>query len=284
VAPPARASPPPGLGGLRRSGAVTDLLFLDACATLEPTQLRPVAEALGLTVQAVSHVFRSLSSRGQVAYRDGHYRLTLEGVAWLHETLTALGDDVRARLGRLHVIRSTRALAVGALEPGDAVALEIRDGLLSARRSSGGPSRGRVIRGGANGALVEIGELEGIVPITPAPIRVTTVPESEVYSADLHDRLALALRGATGPVAAVGLEAFLAVRRATSLAVSRFAPTAVCRESSRVGVQSTLVVLERDLPRVLGELAGPSPPPVQVLPLGGGRRRERRRRGGQRVA
>ncbi|HYA10072.1 MAG TPA: hypothetical protein VEH10_00120 [Thermoplasmata archaeon] len=275
------ASSAPGLKGLRRPGAVTDLLFLEACAGLEPTRLRPIADALGLTVQAVSHVFRSLRSRGWVVYRDGRYRLTLEGVAGLHETLTGLGDDVRSRLAGLHVVRSTRALADGRLEAGDVVALEVRDGLLTARRGSGGASRGRVVRGARPGDLVEVGELEGIVPITPAPIRVVTVPEPALRSPDLAVRLARALRGVDGPVAVVGLETFVAVRRRTPVPVSRFAPTAVCREASRVGVPSTLVVLDKDLPRVLGELAGPSPPSVEILPLGALRRPPGRRRRGR---
>jgi len=180
----------PGLKGLRRSGAVTDLLFLEACAKLEPSQLRPVAEHLGLTVQAVSHVFRSLRQRGWVEYRDGRYRLTLEGVAGLHETLSRLGEDVRDRLAGLHVIRSTRALADGPLVPGDSVALEIRGGLLLARRASGGPSRGRVVRGGPSGSLVEVVELEGIVPITPAPSTRTFMHEPR--SGEFLDRHASA--------------------------------------------------------------------------------------------
>ena len=261
-----------GLKGLRRSGTVTDLLFLEACATWEPTQLRPIAETLGLTIQAVSHVFRTLRDRGLVQNRDGRYRLTLEGVARLHEALTSLGEDIRSRLGRLHVIRSTRAIAAGPLSVGDPVALEIRDGLLTARHAAGGASRGRVARGGLAGSLVEVSELEGIVPITPAPVRVTTIPESEVHAAGLSSRLTRELKGRPGPVAVVGLEAYLAVRAAIPLPPIRFAPTAVCREASRIGVPSTLVVLDRDLPRVLGELAGPEPPPVEVLPLAGGRR------------
>lgn len=271
-----------GLKGLRRSGTVTDLLFLEACATLEPTQLRPIAGTLGLTVQAVSHVFRALRDRGLVRYRDGRYRLTLEGVAGLHEALTSLGEDVRSRLGRLHVVRSTWAVAVGPLSAGDPVTLEIRDGLLTARRAAGGASRGRVVRGGRAGALVEVGDLEGIVPITPAPIRVTTIPESALRAADLSARIGRELKGRSGPVAVSGLEAFLAVRPMSPVPVSRFAPTAVCREASRVGVASTLVVLDRDLPRLLGELAGPDPPPVEVLPLGGRRRKATRPRRGRR--
>jgi len=279
-----RAGGSPGLAGLRRAGTVTDLLFLEACATLEPTQLRPVAEALGLTVQAVSHVFRSLRARGWVAYQEGRYRPTLQGVAWLHETLTGLGDDVRARLGRLHVIRSTGAVARGPLADGEAVVLEIVDGLLTARPGSTGGSRGRVLRGGRSGSLVQVGDLEGIVPITPAPIQVRTLPPASLFSEELPRRLARALRGRRGPVAAVGLEAYLVARSAGAEPIARFAPTYVCLEASRVGVPSTLVTLERDLPRVLGELAAPSPPPVEVVPLDGRRRgatgRGRRRRSG----
>lgn len=264
---PARPAVSSGLKGLRRPGAVTDLLFLDACMTLEPSQLRPIAEALGLTVQAVSHAFRTLGARGWVVFRDGRYRLTLEGVAWLHEMLARLGDDVRARLDALHVIRSTRALAAGALAPGDGVSLEVRGGLLTARKGNRGPSRGRVVRGGPAGGLVEVGQLEGIVPITAAPIRLRTIPESKLYAPELPAQIARGLRSARGPVAVEGVEAYSLVRRATSGPLHRFAPAAVCREASRVGVPSTLVVLERELPRVLGEFAGPSPPPVEVLPF-----------------
>ena len=272
MAAPPRPAASDGLKGLRRAGAVTDLLFLEACAKLEPSQLRPIAVALDLTVQAVSHVYRALRARGWVEFRDGRYRLTLEGVAGLHETLARLGDDVGARLAGLHVIRSTRALAEGAVAPGDPVTLEIRDGLLTARRSAGGPSRGRTVRGGRAGSLVEVRELEGIVPITPSPIRVRTIPESRLYAPELPVQIGRELRRSPGPVAVEGLEAYHLVRQATSAEVARFAPVAVCREASRVGVPSTLVVLDRELPRVLGELAGPNPPPVEVLPVGGDRR------------
>lgn len=262
---------PPGLRSLRRPGTIADLLFLEACLRLEPTQLRPLAAELGVTVQAASHTFRTLQARGWVARRDGRYRLTLQGTAWLHRTLADLDRDVRARLQGLHIIRSTRAIADRPLAVGETVSLEIRDGLLTARRGASGRSRGRVLRGGAAGSLIEVGELEGIVPITPAPIRVRPIPESSLHAPELAARIARELRTSKGPVAVEGLEAYVLVRRATSLPLHRFAPTAVCREASRLGVPSTLFVLEKDLARALGELAVPSPPPVEVLPLGGRR-------------
>lgn len=257
-----------GLAGLRERAALPELLFLYECATLEPPRLRPIADRLGLTVQAASHTFRELRDRGLVAVRDGRYRPTIEGVARLHGALDLLGADVRERIDRLHVIRSTRAVALGSdLVAGDPVALEIEDGVLGARRGRSGPSRGTVVRGGAEGTLVEVGGLSGIVPIVPAEITVRTLAESDLDDSSLRGRLRRALRVSRGVLAADGLEALHSVRRATDRPVVRFAAPAVCLEASRVGVPSTLFVLERDLPRVLGSFRDPSPPKLRVLPV-----------------
>jgi len=266
-----RAPESTGLAGLRRGGTVTELLFLYECATLEPTQLRPIAERLGLTVQAVSHSYRQLRRRGFVTVQDGRYRPTVEGVAWLHETLRRLGDDLRDRIERVHVIRSTRALALENLPKGATVSLELRNGLLSARPGGAGPSRGRVPMGGRKGTLVEVSDLEGIVPIAAAPIVVRTLA-----AADLNDRRLAARVRASLPsdplavVAAEGLEAFHALSIAGCRNVLRFAAGRATLEASRLGVPSFLLVLESDLPHFLSEFSGPIPPPLEVAPLPGG--------------
>jgi predicted transcriptional regulator len=263
-----------GLAGLRRGGAVTELLFLYECTTIEPTQLRPIAERLGLTVQAASHSYRSLARKGLVEFRDGHYRPTVRGVAWLHGSLGRLGDEVRTRIERLHVIRSCRAIALTSVSVGDAVSLELVDGLLSARAGGSGPSRGRVARGGRKGSLVEVSDLEGIVPLSPAPVHVRTLSEDDLRD----DRLAQRVRSTLGPPApgllgAHGLEAFHALRSATDRPIGRFAVAAEAREASRIGVPSTVFVLEGELPRFLAEFGGADPPPLDVTPLP--RRRDR---------
>jgi predicted transcriptional regulator len=266
--------PPEGLAGLRRGGAVTELLFLYECTTLEPSQLRPIADRLGLTVQAASHSYRSLSRRGLVEFRDGRYRPTVRGVAWVHESLGRLGDEVRVRLERLHVIRSCRAIALDVVSPGEMVSLELVDGLLSARLGNAGPSRGRVARGGRKGSLVEVSDLEGIVPLSPSPIHVRTLSEDDLTDERLPERIRKTLEGRTpGLLAAHGLEAFHALRSATDQPVGRFAVAAEAKEASQIGVSSTVFVLEAELPRFLAEFGGPDPPPLDVTPLA--RRRAR---------
>jgi predicted transcriptional regulator len=273
----ARTSEASGLAALRRGGTVTELLFLYECATLEPTQLRPIAERLGLTVQAVSHSFRQLRRRGLVTVREGRYRPTVEGVAWLHETLRRLGDDLWERIERVHVIRSTRAVALDDLAEGAPVSLELRHGLLSARPGAGGPSRGRVLRGGRKGTLIEVGDLEGIVPLVAVPISVRTLTVADLDDPRLSERVRRVLpTDPTAVVAADGLEAFHAVSRATPRPVVRFAAGAACLEASRVGVTSVILVLETELTRLLAQFAGPSPPALDVAPLPGGAKTHRR--------
>lgn len=272
-----RTPPVTGLEGLRRGGTVTELLFLYECATLEPTQLRPIAERLGLTVQAVSHAFRALRRRGLVTVRDGRYRPTVEGVAWLHETLRRLGDDLRERIERVHVIRSTRALALEDLAEGATVSLELRHGLLSARSGIGGPSRGHVRRGGRKGTLVEVADLEGIVPLSPAPIEVRTFKVNELADPHLAERVRRSLPSdPLALVAANGLEAYHVLSKAVDRVVLRFAVGTACLEASRLGVPSYVLVLETDLPHLLTQFAGPSPPPLEVAPLAGKARAQAR--------
>jgi predicted transcriptional regulator len=261
-----------GLATLRRSGSVTELLFLYECATAEPTQLRPVAERLGLTVQATSHSFRQLRRRGLVEFRDGRYRPTVEGVAWLHGTLGALADDVRRRVARLHVIRSARAIALVPLAAGASVSLELRDGMLSARPGASGPSRGTAVATAAAGALVEVTNLEGIVALEPAVVAVRTISDADLADPSLAAGLAAALPGPRELVAAEGLEAYHSLRRVTERPIVRFATAAACVEAARLGVPSTLFVLETDLPRLLASFAVPVPPPLDVLPVRAARR------------
>jgi len=266
-------APGDGLAALRRTGRISELLFLYECATLEPTQLRPIAERLGLTVQAASHSFRHLSRAGLVEVREGRYRPTVRGVAALHDSLDRLGADVARRLARLHVIRSTRAVAVGRLAPGDSVSLELKDGVLTARRGGTGSSRGRVTRGAPDGGLVEVGRLEGIVPIVPATVTVYALAPAEVTDPATRDAVRRRIRAHRPAIlAAEGLEAYHLLRAVAPGAVVRFAVAASCQAASKLGVPSAVFVLQDALPQLLADFSSAEPPPLEVRGLGGRRR------------
>ena len=274
--PGATSKTPPrsGLATLRRAGTVSDLLFLYECETHEVTNLRSVAERLGLTVQAASHTYRNLSRRGFVELGGGRYRSTVRGVDWLHTALGSVRDDLAYRLDRLHIVRTTRAVATGRIEKGDRVALEIRDGTLTARSGSGRGSRGRAHSQAARGDLVEVGELEGIVPLPHGALSVLPLPVDRLHDPSLVPATRAVVAAARdGLLLAYGLEAGHVLGRAVpGRPTIRFGVAAAIVEATRLGVDCLLVVVDRDLPRVFEQIQGPDVPPVEFLALRGARR------------
>ena len=262
---------------LRRGGAVSDLLFLYACTTREIGQLRDVAGALGVSVQAASHTFRGLVRRGLAQARNGRYRPTIAGVDFLHRTLRDVDADVAERLERLHVVATTRALAGAAIPAGASVGLALEDGLLTARPGSAGPSRGVARQAARAGDLVEVERLEGIVPLRPAPVTVLTVPDRRLAEPGAERALAAELgRRASSVLAVHGLEALYLARRAVPRrTVERFGVPALVREASSLGVPATVVVLDRDAPRLLALLDAAGPLGIEIVPLGTPVRRDR---------
>lgn len=274
---PSPSSRRAGLSTLRRLGAVSDLLFLYEAETREANQLRTIAERLGLSVQAASHTFRSLRARGLVELRDGRYRPTVRGVDWLHSALGSVRDDLAERLDRLHIVRTTRAVAAGTVHSGDPVSLELVEGTLTARPGAGTGSRGRAHSSARTGELVDIGELEGIVPLPHGRLWVVALPADRVREAGLASEVRAAVsKSPPGLLLASGLEAFHVVRRASpSRPVVRFGVAAAIVEATRLGVECTLVVVDRDLPRLFERLEGPDVPPLEFLPLRRGTHRAR---------
>ncbi|MCI4350095.1 MAG: hypothetical protein L3K15_01075 [Thermoplasmata archaeon] len=267
-APHAPATIRKGLAGLRRRAEVTELLFLYECTTAPPTRLRPIADLLGVTVQAASHAYRALARRGLVESRDGRYRPTVAGVDWLHSRLGDVQDDLVERLRRLRVIRSCRALAPSPLRAGEPVTLTLEHGLLTARPGATGSSTGRARAAARPGALVEVDDLEGIVPLAPGRVDVLVVDPQRVDDPRLLARIRpwVAPRH-DGILAAVGLEAYHLARRATSEPIQRFGVGAASREASRLGISTTVFVSAPELPRLLADLGEADDPPLNVRSL-----------------
>jgi predicted transcriptional regulator len=249
---------------------VTELLFLHECATREVTQLRPVAQRLGLTVQAASHIFRQLRRRGLAESRNDRYRPTVAGIAWLHAAFGSVREDLDERLQRLHIIRSTRAVARGSIRADARVVLEVRGGVLEARVGTRGSSRGRARTAARNGELVDVVDLEGIVALQPAEIEIVTLPDAGALDRRRLGQLRRLVRSSSESLlAASGIEAYHWLQRATHRPVVRYAVAASAIEASKVGVPTTLVVLESDLPRLLSRFDQPQPPPITVRRLRG---------------
>ncbi|MDE1837658.1 MAG: hypothetical protein KGJ23_13735 [Euryarchaeota archaeon] len=269
---PSGSSPPSaeGLSSFRRAGRVTEVLFLYEVALHRHARLRPIARELGITVQAASQLNRALEQRGWTQLVEGNYVPTVRGIAALHEALISLRTDLDDRLGRLRVVTRCRAVAARPLRKGQRVVLRLEDGLLVAVPGDRGPSRGRTMLAARRGDLVEVEELEGILPLRPHPVRCLVLPTRPLPTRRAGQEVAQELRRSRyGLVAAEGLEAYHLLQRATALPVVRFGVASVCREAAQMGVPVLVVVAEERLPAFLQKLSDPTPvAEVEVETLG----------------
>lgn len=257
---PARTPGEGGLLDLRRSGQVTETLLLYEVTVHRHTRLRTIAKALGVSVQATSMIVRGLSKASLVSLIDGTYRPTVRGIDRLHASLTLLREDLDRRLGRLQVVRRTRALAARPLRSGQRVVLELRSGLLEARPGTRGSSVGTAVHDARAGALVEVEGLRGIVPLRPETVHCLVLPSRGTLSSASLRRVAQEIRRSPhGLVAAEGLEAHHLLRRVTQGPVARFGVAAAAREAVQMGVPALVLVSEELLPTFLQRLAEPAP-------------------------
>jgi len=236
-----------------------------------------IAEAVGVTSQAVSEYIRDLVEDGLVE-KEGRsrYRVTTEGVDW---TLGA-ATDVRRFADHvtedvLGSVQEDAAIATAPIEEGQTVALSMRDGLQHAtpvaenegERESGNESEGGSEsrnEGSATGVattdadaggVVGVTGFEGVIDLEPGEVHVLQVPSVRSGlpdETDLEDvREACE---AADVVAAAGIEAVGALRAVDIDSVGHFAAGEVAADAASRGLDAVVVASVDNVGRVTDAL------------------------------
>jgi len=204
-----------------------------------------IADAIGLTPQAVSEHMSSLVDEGLVdKRRRGRYKITKEGadvVLSRAESLEEYVEHVTEEVvGRVFV---DTAVADAAVEEGDEVELRMRDGFLRATPTEEAePPKARAVTDAREREDVGVAEFEGLIEFDRGTVTVVTVPSVEdggSAEADLED-IDVTL---DCEVFAAGTEAAVALEKA-GVDYRRHAATQAAVEASRNGVSSTVVAVE----------------------------------------
>jgi len=216
-----------------------------------------IADAIGVTSQAVSEYIRELVDEGYVQM-DGRsrYRITKEGVDWL---LTQAGD-VRRYADRvtddvLGGVNEEAAIATADIAEGESVTLSMQDGLLHAAPGEAGPATGVATTAASAGAEVGVTGFEGIIDMEPGRVTVVQVPPVRAGGSGAVDTEALtaACAGAT-LVLAAGTEAVVALRRIDAAPAVTVAAGAVAAAAARRGVDVVVVATADQVGRVTDPL------------------------------
>ncbi|GAB7090916.1 winged helix-turn-helix transcriptional regulator [Halorubrum luteum] len=140
-----------------------------------------IADALGVTSQAVSDYVRSLVEDGYAEkLARGRYQVTKEGVDWLITRTDGLSEYLsRVTDGVLGSVDVDAAIATAPVSGGDEVGLTMRNGVLhavpKAELDDVAASAVAVTEGTAHEAI-GVTEFEGVVDYDPGVVTVLSVP------------------------------------------------------------------------------------------------------------
>ncbi|MFC7069243.1 MarR family transcriptional regulator [Halobaculum lipolyticum] len=240
------------LGVLRHKREATRYRILVEIAERQPAvSQREIADAIGVTAQAVSEHLGDLAEGGLVDREGrGRYRVTKEGVDWL----ISRTDELREYLDRvtgdvLGDVEVETALADGDVAEGDRVALSMRGGVLHARTVGSaetvtpGAATAVAVTAATDGADVGVAEFDGVVDYELGAVTVVVVPAVRDGGSGAVDGDRLrAVAADDDLVVAAGTEALAAVRRIDRDPDVRFGTVDAVREAAMRGLDVLLVV------------------------------------------
>jgi putative transcriptional regulator len=167
-----------------------------------------IADAVGVTSQAVSEYIRELVDNGFVEKEArSRYRVTKRGVDWLirqASDVRRFADHVTEDV--LGSMQEDAAFATADIEAGETVSLSIQEGLLHAAPGDDGPATGIATTDADAGAVVGVTGFAGVIDLEPGTVTVFQV--SPIRSAEPGESAALAsATAAADVVVTAGVEA-----------------------------------------------------------------------------
>jgi putative transcriptional regulator len=242
---------------LRSKREVSRLQILVEIAEHQPAvRQQEIAQKLGVTPQAVSEYIRELVDDGMVAaHGRGRYGVTREGIEWVLNHAEALESYARhIRRDIIQQVSTWTALAAEDLGEGDTVGVYMRGGLLYASKEPRS-AMGTVIRDARAGEDVGIARLSGIIDHTEGTIHVCKVPRIQRGGSRMvrKDRLSEVISKA-GLLAAVGLEATIALKRCGRTPDMFFGSREGVIEAAFHGIDCAIIIVDEEFTDFLKRL------------------------------
>lgn len=139
-------------------------------------RLKSIAKELGITVQAVSEYLKKLRKEGFVKKVNGDYKLTKEGIQFLHSNFLGIKEFFDTKIKELNIIDICEAVAKTKIRKGDRVGLFMEKGFLTAFAGKDSSSTGVALTDAEIGEDVAVGGLEGIVRYKFGKLSILKLP------------------------------------------------------------------------------------------------------------
>jgi putative transcriptional regulator len=215
-----------------------------------------VADAIGVTAQAVSDYLQELVEEGYVRkHRRGRYEVTKEGIDWLLSRTDQLRSVVqRVSEDVLGEVEIETAVATSEMSEGQTVSLTMDEGVLRAVPGDAGDATAVAVTSAESGDPVGVTNVEGVLDYDLGRVTLVSIPRVQnggVASVDLEELRDLAAKH--DRVAVAGTEALVAGEEADIAIDVRFGSPAAVEEAAMKGL--SVLVLSR--PDELSAHTGP---------------------------
>jgi len=202
---------------LKSKNLATKFQIMVEIAAHQPNiQQKDIAPRLGITSQAVSEYVKELIKDGWLSSEGrSRYKVTKEGVDWILQMSRQLHSYAWFVSKAVADISTTTAIADSDLSVGQPASLYMKDGLLFASDvTTNKGAKGIAVTEAEKGQDVGIRNVEGVIKLEPAEVKIGKVPNVQdggSRSTDLA-RLKKEIKEAR-LVGAMGTEALVALRQ-----------------------------------------------------------------------
>jgi len=242
---------------LRSKREVSRLQILVEIAEHQPAvRQQEIAEKLGVTPQAISEYIRELVDEGKVsAIGRGNYEVTRTGIEWVLENAESLESYARhIRRDIIQQVSVWTAIAAENLLEGDDVGVYMKGGFLYAGKKPLAAT-GTVIADAKKDEDVGVARLNGIIDHKEGMLHVCKVPRIlHGGSKKIRQDKLLDVIARTEITAAVGLEAFIALKAAGRKPDMFFGAREGVIEAAFHGIDCSIVIVDEEFTDFLKRL------------------------------
>ncbi|WP_276252310.1 MarR family transcriptional regulator [Haloarcula rara] len=247
-------------GVLRSKRTATRYQIMVEVAERQPAvSQQEIADAIGITSQAVSDYLQGLSEEGHVTkHGRGRYEVTKEGVDWL----ISQTDSLRSFVGHVSEdiigqVDIETVLATSDIEEGETVSVTMREGVLRAVAGDAGNATAVAVTDAAAGTDLGITNVEGVVEYDLGDVTAVSIPrvQNDGSGAVDADRIAQ-LATDHDLIAVAGVEALAAARAADIEVDIRYGSVAAVEEAATKGQDVLLLASADQLSTHTDALAG----------------------------
>jgi putative transcriptional regulator len=236
---------PEEFGVLQSKRNATRYQILIQIAERQPAvNQQEIADAIGITAQAVSDYLQDLVEQGHVnKHGRGRYEVTKQGVDWLISQTDELRHFVQhVSENVIGQVEIETALATTDITEGETVSLTMQDGVLRARSGETGSATAIAVTSAEANQDVGITNFEGVVDYDLGSVTVVSVPQVQNGGSSAVNSTRIAELAEEHDLLAVGGVEAIAVAEAAGLDPDiRFGSTSAVQEAAAKGLDILLL-------------------------------------------